>query len=148
MVPFWRSAQECQSPEVIAVASVMPSTSTGTEEPASSPLVPLPSWPYALWPQHVMVPFWRSAQECKWPAVMDVASVMPSTSTGTEEPVFVLLPSWPYVLWPQHVVVPFWRSAQECASPAVMAVASVMPSTLTGTEESVFVSLPSWPYSL
>ena len=55
---------------MIAVASVMSPTSTGTEESVS---VPSPSWPDPLSPQHVMVPFWRSAQEWLLPAVSAVA---------------------------------------------------------------------------
>ena len=82
IVPSSRSAQECHPPVVIAVVSVMPAASAGTEEMT---LVPLPSCPCRLWPQQDMVAVWWSAQECDPPVVMAVASVMPATSTGTDE---------------------------------------------------------------
>ena len=110
---------------MICVASVIPITSTGTEE--SSPLWPLPSCPLELLPQHLMVPVCRSAQVCLRLVVIVVASVMPITSTGTGEESVVPLPSCPSLLLPQHVMVPVWRSAQVCPElsplPAVMAMA-------------------------
>ena len=66
MVPSSWSAQDA----VMAVASEMPTTPTGTKE---SSLVPSPSWPYSLSPQQDMVPSSWSAQECPPPAVMAVA---------------------------------------------------------------------------
>ena len=75
----------------MAMASVMSATLTGIEEPT---LLPFPSWPSWLLPQHDMVPFWWSAQECKLPAVMAVASVMSSICTGNEVLVYVPLTNW------------------------------------------------------
>ena len=147
MVPSWWSAQECPEynplPVVMAVASVMPKTCTGTEESASSPLCPLPSCPAPLMPQQDMVPFWWSAQECPLPAAMAVASEMPKTCTGADEyalPKSTLsptcsFPSCPRFLRPQQDMVPSRWSAQECSRPAVMAVASVMLVTCTGMTE-------------
>ena len=86
----------CRLLAVICVASVMPSTSTtGALEPVCAPL---PSCPKSLLPQHAIAPVRRSAQvwpvaKLPTPAVICAASVMPSTSTGTEELVFVALPS-------------------------------------------------------
>ena len=97
------------------------------------------------------MPFWWSAQECPPPAVMAVASVMPTTPTGIEESSSLLLPRWPPQLLPQQDMVPSWWSAQECPPPAVMAVASVMPVTLAGTDDLAFsplCPLPSCPQSL
>ena len=143
MVPSWWSAQECPLPAVMAVASEMLTTLTGTEEIVPYLLSPLPSWPSSLRPQQDMVPSSWSAQEWISPAVMAVASVMPVTCTGITELLLVPLPSWPWLLLPQQDMVPSWWSAQECTRPAVMAVVSVMPETCTGTEESSLVPSPS-----
>jgi len=121
MVPSWCSAQECPLPAVMAVASVMPVTCTGTDESALpefglSPPCPFPSCPQLLLPQQDMVPSWWSAQECPTSAVMAVASIMPKTCTGTEDMALFPpcpFPSCPQLLRPQHEIVLSWWSAQE-----------------------------------
>ena len=74
----------------MAVAVVTPVTATDNDE---SVVVPLPSWPEELLPQHCTVPPDNNAHECSLPAVMAVAVVTPVTATGTDEFVMVPLPS-------------------------------------------------------
>ena len=59
----------------------MSATCTGAAENSPSPPCPFPSWPSSLLPQHVMMPVWRSAQECPAPAMMSVASVRSDMSS-------------------------------------------------------------------
>ena len=71
-----------------------PVTATGV---ALSVVVPLPSWPKTLSPQHLTVPpVLVSAQVWKPPAAIGGdAAQSPDTATGVELSVVVPLPSWP-----------------------------------------------------
>jgi hypothetical protein len=71
------------------MALVMPETATGTE---LSTVVPLPSAPPLLPPQHCIVPPATSAQ-VPVPAATVMALVMPETVTGKVLPLVVPLPS-------------------------------------------------------
>ena len=69
----------------------IPDTVTGVEE---SVVVPSPSWPKVLFPQHCTVASARSAQLWSVPA-RAVAVVSPVTGTGVKESVVVPFPNWP-----------------------------------------------------
>ena len=77
----------------MAVASAIPSTSTGTEELVS---VPLPSCPELLLPQQDMVPSSWSAQECAEPALTDKAAFSGFVVSGKDGELSALSLS---VLW-------------------------------------------------
>ena len=70
------------APAEIWVTPVRPLTLTGVEE---SVLVPSPSWPDWLSPQHLTVPPARRAQVWSLPAEIWVTPVRPLTLTGVEE---------------------------------------------------------------
>ena len=74
------------------VAVVMPKTSTGV---VCSIVVPSPSPPKGLSPQHITVLFVSRAHELRPPRAMLEAVVMFDTSTGTVLSVVVPSPSWP-----------------------------------------------------
>jgi hypothetical protein len=132
------------------VAVVIPVTVTGVVLHGTAPaphdsgpvLVPLPSWPRELAPQHRTVPSVRSAQVYSCPAVTVLAVVIPVTETGVvlhgrlrqvSGPVLVPLPSWPATFLPQHFTVPSDRTAQVWKlSESATSVAVVIPLTATG----------------
>ena len=99
-------------------------------------VVPSPSRPLPLLPQHFTVPSVSRAHE--WepasPPAMLVGFVMPDTSTGVVRSVVVPSPSWPWLFLPQHFTVPSVSRANECQRPRAMLVAVVMPDTSTGVE--------------
>ena len=90
------------------------------------------------------MPFRWRAQECSPPAVIAVASVIPTTCTGIKEAVLLPLPSRPKMFVPQQDMVPSRWSAQECSQPVVMVLTSVMFATATGAEYLSALPLPSW----
>src|SRR6478609_3012357 len=91
------------SPALMAVAPLTPVTVTRTDEPV---VVPLPSCPRWLRPQHLTAPPATNAHVWNWPASMAVAPLIPVTVTGTDELVLLPLPSCPYSLEPQHLTAP------------------------------------------
>src|SRR5436190_19235316 len=73
-----------------------------------SVVVPSPSWPALLAPQHLTVPDCSTAQVCARPAATRVTPLArPVTSTGTalNAPADGA-PSWPRLLSPQHLTPP------------------------------------------
>ena len=78
-----------------------------------SVLVPSPSCPNPLLPQHLMVAFASNAHEWPSPVLIWVAPVMPVTVTGVFEWVMVSLAQTPGKLWPQHLIVVSASSAHE-----------------------------------
>src|SRR5439155_5812351 len=132
------------APLLLVHATPVPVTVTGVEEPA---VAPFPSWPKPLptAPQHFTVPFARSAQLCRMPALTATAPVTPPTRTGVDELVVVPSPSCPSAFRPQHCTVPSARSAQVCWNPPLTAVALGSPATRPGTGEPMVVPLPSCP---
>ena len=130
----------------VVVAGVKALTATGVNEPV---VVPLPSWPAALFPQHFIVPPERRAKA--WadasivpPAAIAVAVVMPLTATEVTGSVVVPSPSSPELFLPTHLTVPTKRPTQVMWAPAEIAVAVVMPVITTGIEELFMVPSPSW----
>src|SRR5580700_2707335 len=108
----------------MAVALFRPETATGVEELV---VVPLPSSPYSLSPQHSTPPPESSAQVDEPPEEIAVTPLRPVTATGVEEVVVVPSPSSPSPLYPQHSTVPPVSSAQEPET----AVTPVRPETAT-----------------
>lgn len=76
-------------------------------------MVPSPSWPMALFPQHFTVPPPNLAQEWLLPVAIEVAVLIPATVTGEDEVVMLPSPSCPWALYPQHFTVPLVKTAQE-----------------------------------
>src|SRR5438445_71500 len=108
------------APLLLVHTTPVPVTVTGVEEPV---VAPFPSWPKPLptAPQHFTVPFARSAQVCRMPALTATAPVTPPTRTGVDDPhdpgeqsteARVPLPSCPSTFRPQHHTVPSPRRAQ------------------------------------
>src|SRR3989454_2259703 len=98
------------APLLLVHTTPVPVTVTGVEEPV---VAPFPSWPKPLptAPQHFTVPFARSAQVCRMPALTATAPVTPPTRTGVDELVVVPSPSCPSSFRPQHCAVPSPNSA-------------------------------------
>ena len=91
-VPYLSTAHVWPLPMETEIAVLIPVTETGV---ALSVVVPLPSWPLKLRPQHCTPPPLRTAQLWLLPAATATAEVTPTAVTGralfTVEP----LPSWP-----------------------------------------------------
>lgn len=125
---------------------VRPLTSAGT---VLSVVVPSPSSPNTLRPQHLIPPVVVRAQV--WLRSADTAAmplVRPLTSTDVEALVLVPLPSCPSVLSPQHFTPPAAMRAHECLNPALIATTPpVRPDTSTGVARSMIVPSPNWPTS-
>src|SRR3954469_19322780 len=119
------SAHVWNSPAVREVAAVVPDAMPVTLTGAGLlPLLPSPSWPLPLLPQHFTEPSPSSAHVWKPPAARPIAPVMPTTVTGMLELVVVPSPSWPLPFEPQHEMTPPWRSAHVWFPPALSAMAS------------------------
>jgi hypothetical protein len=112
-------------------------------------VVPSPSWPRLLSPQHSTAPLARTAQVWLAPAVTDTASSMPNTATGRVRWLVLASPSWPRALSPQHTTAPERRTAQVCVEPTATCVASSRPATSVGIGISGdSMPGPSWPLRL
>ena len=94
-------------------------------------VVPSPSSPALLSPQHFAVPSVSTAHEWSVPAITLVVVVMPETSTGVVRSVVVPSPSWPLSFSHQHFTLPSVSKAQEWVIPVSILVAVVMPDTVT-----------------
>ena len=99
----------CRHPALTSTAPAIPVTCTGVVEVM---VVPLPSCPNWLSPQHRTVPSPSTAHVWAPPPLTAATSVMPPTGTGVDERVKVPLPSCPWLFRPQHRSVPFPSSAQ------------------------------------
>ena len=143
--PDAESLQLWYAPAAIASTPLeAPVTATGT---LLSVVVPSPSWPYSLKPQHWTPPSVVSAQVWYAPAAIASTSLeAPVTATGTLLSVVVPSPSWPFSLKPQHWTPPPVVSAQVWNPPAAMAATPLArPLTATGTLLIVPATPPSWP---
>src|SRR3990172_8273091 len=97
-----------------------PETSTGV---LLQVVVPLPSWPSSLEPQHLTPPPVVSAQVWLVPAATALTPLArPETSTGTLFSIVMPFPSSPLSLEPQHLPPPSLVSAQVWSAPAAIAV--------------------------
>src|SRR5207244_1683517 len=120
--PALVSAQVWKSPAEIAATPLgSPETATGAWRWI---VVPSPSWPEPLSPQHLTPPALVSAQV--WPPPAEIAATplaSPEAATGAWRWIVVPSPSWPTPLPPQHLTPPPLVSAQVCSSPAAIAAA-------------------------
>ena len=106
------TAQVQNAPAAIAVTpELRPETPTGV---LLDIVVPLPSSPSALYPQHFAPPPIVTAQVWTVPAeIAATPEVRPETSTGVAlYDVVVPFPSWPETLLPQHFAPPPVVTAQ------------------------------------
>ena len=140
-----RIAQVISSPPAMAVAVLSVGRLTRPRfspiSPASSPMssvLPIPSWPWSLCPQHDILPSSHRTQVCESPrAIWAKPSPLSGRSTCGSAPLkrsaavspivsVEFSPSWPYPFWPQQTresEVPSFTMAQAWFSPAAMAVA-------------------------
>src|SRR5579862_4655837 len=110
--------QVCRLPAVIATAWETPMTSTGVVEDV---VVPSPSWPDSLSPQHFTPPLESKAHAWPPPTAIDVTWVRPM-SMGVGD------------MRPQHSTEPPVMSAQASSYPALIAATpDERPVTGTGT---------------
>jgi hypothetical protein len=120
--PFERSAQEWVIPTAIEIAVLIPIAFTGVvlhgtdglaSQDSGPVLLPFPSWPLPLYPQHFTSPVERAAQECWLPEAIETALFIPVTGTGAKESSLEPLPNAPRTLYPQHWTELSDKRAQE-----------------------------------
>src|SRR5271154_686744 len=117
-----------------------PTTATGT---TLSVIVPFPSWPNWLPPQHRTPPAFVSAQAYPWPAEIAATSEeSPEMGTGT-----LLTCAFPRSA-SQQSTAPAFVSAHSSPVTEMLPTPAVSPVTATGTSLSAVESFPSCPYSL
>jgi hypothetical protein len=110
-------------------------------------VLPSPSWPASLLPQHTSPPSVSRAQLCSSPVTITAAVVTPTTRTGWRLSLIEPSPSWPALLRPQHDAAPS-AIAQLWLLPATIASIPDSPMTWFGLSRSTAVLSPSWPNSL
>ena len=95
-------------------------------------VVPMPSCPTVLSPQHRTRVSAPSAQVKAPPVEIATAPVTPGTLAGRATPasLVVPLPSWPEPLLPQQLTVPSLCKAQPCVMPIAMDVTPVSPLSM------------------
>ena len=108
-------------------------------------VVPLPSWPPVLMPQHFADWSGARAQTCWMPAERLTVEVSAVTSRGVVALLVVgsPMPSSPSWLRPQHLTAPAVVRAQEWLPPAATEAALVRPVTDTGKLRLTVAPLPS-----
>jgi hypothetical protein len=111
------------------------------------PLEPTPIWPFALYPQHFIVPSVRRAQVWYELAATLVTSEMSGTAVGAVGTLMSPLsnPSCFWELLPQHITVPFVSDAQVWHTPQATLVAEYISDTAVGLTLSTWELSPSWP---
>ena len=107
----------------------MPLDGTGTSRPS---VVPSPSWPALLAPQHQPLPSLRTAHTCCAPAATATGSGIDGTRTGRGDDVPFPSPSSPAAPSPQHQSPSARVAAQVCCRPTAALVTAVSPATLIG----------------
>ena len=86
-------------------------------------VVPSPTCPKVLFPQHTLLPSSRIEQECSAPTSIDIA-VRPGGSEAylrEADDSVVPSPNWPMWFLPQQATLPLSRIAQVCKSPGAIA---------------------------
>jgi hypothetical protein len=110
------------------------------------PLLPMPSWPLVLLPQHRVLPPASCAQLWWPPTATDVAVTgLPdasSTCSMLGPPGKLALPSWPESFAPQQCTLPP-ATAQLCFGPA--ATCPTLPSETAVGLSRLPPATPSWP---
>src|SRR3989304_8907950 len=111
-----------------------PLTSTGVRRSA---VVPSPSWPKVLNPQHLTPPALVTAQVCADPDPPSTAATLlasPATNAGVPRLRVVPSPSCPLKLYPQHSTPPLPVSKQVCRHPVAIALALCIEIVPLGTD--------------
>ena len=116
-------------PQLAPAIPDKPDTTTGVVRVV---VVPSPSWPSLLLPQHLAVPSISDAHEKKYPAAIPATPVRPVTATGVERLIVVPSPSCPDLLVPHARIVPSRRSASECWLPAATWMTPASPGIFMG----------------
>ncbi len=154
--PYASSPQQYSVPEVVtaqlflkpaATAATPPLRPIGEAGVRRPVVVPSPSWPKPLLPQHSVPPDVITAQV--WASPPSSEATPPPTAEATTGTVWLVVepsPSWPLAFAPQHTTMPLVFSAQVWYAPAAMADTPLArPETATGVELSVKEAFPSWP---
>src|SRR5262245_29583914 len=131
---------------VTAVASDRPTAATGSG--VSSLLVPSPSCPYMLSPQHSRPVPETTAHTDRPLAPSAVTPLRPDTATGVSDWLKSPVPSCPMPLCPQQRTSPFVSNAQELASASANDWAGGRFATVTGRNALFVVPSPSSPSRL
>src|SRR6185312_7082045 len=118
--------------EIAATPEDSPTTSTGA---CRVVVVPSPSSPWLLSPQHLTAPAAVTTHTCIPPTEMETAPrERPTTSTGRALSTVDPSPSWPARLSPQHLTAPALVTAHVLKKPADTPTTSEdKPTTSTGT---------------
>src|SRR5439155_1385811 len=108
-------------------------------------VVPSPSSPSSLSPQHLTRPPLVSAQVRSPPAaILFTPFARPETATGLWWSLVVPSPASPQLLSPQHLTRPRLVRAQSCSPPAAIAFTPfARPGTPTGVSRRAVVPSPS-----
>ena len=107
-------------------------------------VLPLPSSPEPLLPQHFAPPAVVTAQVWLYPAEIDPTLLSPDTLTGCLRDLVVPSPSSPVALLPQHFTLPLFSSAQVWSCPPRrLRRGPESPDTGTGFRASVCEPLPT-----
>src|SRR5262249_32505141 len=106
-------------------------------------LVPSPSWPCWLSPQHHSCLLPSTAQVASPAAAIAVTPCRLSIGDGADWLLLAPLPICPSSLLPQHTTPWSLRIAQVWASPLAIAIASLRFDTATGVWKSLVEPLPS-----
>src|SRR4051794_21057565 len=153
--PSVRTPQLCRPPTV-TLAQVL-SVPTRTGRPATLGVLPIPSCPWSLSPQHHSEPSVRVAQVWNQPVLTDAhaASRPVPVPVPTPTPVPTRtgcglgaprpVPSCPKLSRPQHHSVPSWRIPQVVAPLVLIVAQEVSVPTRTGVVRAARVPSPSWP---
>jgi hypothetical protein len=130
-------------PALIAVQSLNVVIWVGTRR---SSVVPSPTAPLSLRPQHHKVPGARSPQAFVWlPALIAIQSLKMPTGVGVCRSSFVPSPTPPKKFAPQHYAVPGARKPQLSKLPTLIAVQSAKSPIRVGADRSLVVPSPNFP---
>ncbi len=138
----------CERPTLTdAAPELNPDTTRGASRVK---VLPSPSKPAMLLPQHRTYPAKLSAQLLLVPAEMEAAhAIEPPALTGTRKSEVEPFPSWPHSFEPHPTTIPPSFTASVCCAPAAIPVTPLAsPDTLVGVNRSVVVPSPIAPFRL
>ena len=128
-------------PAAIAVTPLRPVTSCGVL--AFPSVLPVPSSPSQLEPQHFTPPLLINTQVWFAPAAIDTTPLLsPVTLCGVYALVVPPFPKWPFPLYPQHFAPPPLVTTHVCSKPAAIATTLLSPVTFCGALAYVIPPFP------
>src|SRR5215204_489876 len=127
-------------PAVIAWNSMLPCTADGWRR---SDVVPSPSCPAELSPQHIALRLSTSPQVKFHPTSKLRKRCPPITGTGDDRSVTPPSPSWPCASEPQHHAAPSVSTPQVCAAPAAIERNACPAADRTGAPRELRLRSPS-----